>query len=94
MLVNNAGGNTDLSGDNSTSDTDPTTADGLATLARQWQANIDANVLSAVLVTAALAPRLADDARVINFSSIASTNPVPNSVVWRSSSGTPVRRLS
>ena len=74
VLVNNAGGNTDLSGDNSTSDTDPTTADGLATLARQWQANIDANVLSAVLVTAALAPRLADDARVINFSSIAARN--------------------
>jgi 3-oxoacyl-[acyl-carrier protein] reductase len=74
VLVNNAGGNTDLSGDNSAADADPTTADGLATLARQWRANLDANVLSAVLVTAALASRLADDARVINFSSIAARN--------------------
>ena len=73
VLVNNAGGNTDLSGDDSAS-ADPSTVDGLAALARQWQANLDANVLSAVLVTAALASRLADDGRVINFSSIAARN--------------------
>src|SRR6187551_917771 len=74
VLVNNAGGNTDLSGDDSASAADPSTVDGLTALARQWQANLDANVLSAVLVTAALASRLADDGRVINFSSIAARN--------------------
>ncbi len=73
VLVNNAGGNTDLS-DDSASVADPSTVDGLAALARQWQANLEANVLSAVLVTAALASRLADDGRVINFSSIAARN--------------------
>jgi 3-oxoacyl-[acyl-carrier protein] reductase len=74
VLVNNAGGNTDLSSDGDAAAIDPTTTDGLAALARQWQANLDANVLSAVLVTAALAARLADGARVINFSSIAARN--------------------
>lgn len=74
VLVNNAGGNTDLSGDDSASAADPSTVDGLTALARQWQANLDANVLSAVLVTAALASRLADNGRVINFSSIAARN--------------------
>ena len=73
VLVNNAGGNTDLS-DNNPSAADPSSVDGLTALAHQWQANLDANVLSAVLVTAALTSRLADDGRVINFSSIAARN--------------------
>lgn len=40
-------------------------------LAAAWRANLDANLLSAVLVTAALAPRLAANARIISVSSIA-----------------------
>jgi 3-oxoacyl-[acyl-carrier protein] reductase len=40
-------------------------------LAAAWRANLDANVLSAVLVTAALTPRFAADARIISVSSIA-----------------------
>jgi 3-oxoacyl-[acyl-carrier protein] reductase len=64
VLVNNAGGNTDI-GAPETADTD------LVGVARAWHANLNANVLTAVLVTAALTPRLADNARIINFSSIA-----------------------
>jgi 3-oxoacyl-[acyl-carrier protein] reductase len=64
VLVNNAGGNTDFDRE--------TPADGdLAGLAAAWRANLDANLLSAVLVTAALTPRFATDARVISLSSIA-----------------------
>jgi 3-oxoacyl-[acyl-carrier protein] reductase len=61
VLVNNAGGNTDLSAP------DPVT---LADVARAWQANLDANLLSAVLVTTALRDRLVPGGAVINFSSI------------------------
>jgi 3-oxoacyl-[acyl-carrier protein] reductase len=64
VLVNNAGGNTDF-------DREPPGDGDLAGLAAAWRANLEANVLSAVLVTAALTPRLTDDARVISFSSIA-----------------------
>ncbi len=64
VLVNNAGGNTDF-------DREPVRAGDLAGLAAAWQANLDANLLSAVLVTAALMPRLAPDARIISVSSIA-----------------------
>ena len=64
VLVNNAGGNTDF-------DREPSGDGDLAGLAAAWRANLEANVLSAVLVTAALTPRLTDDARVISFSSIA-----------------------
>lgn len=39
--------------------------------AAAWRANLDANVLSAVLVTAALQPRLAAGGAVVNISSIA-----------------------
>ena len=64
VLVNNAGGNTDI--------TAPDVPDGdLHALAEAWHANLSANVLTAVLMTAALTPRLADNARVVNFSSIA-----------------------
>jgi 3-oxoacyl-[acyl-carrier protein] reductase len=74
VLVNNAGGNTDLHHDRDEPAPDPTTASGLVTLAAQWRENVDANLLSAVLVTSALDGRLADGARVVNFSSIAARN--------------------
>ncbi len=62
VLVNNAGGNTDIGA--------PAGA-GLAGLAAGWRANLKANLLTAVLLTAALAPRLADGGRVITIGSIA-----------------------
>lgn len=62
VLVNNAGGNTDIGVPEPGS---------LAELAAAWRANLDANLLSAVLVTTALRPRLAAGGAVINFSSIA-----------------------
>jgi 3-oxoacyl-[acyl-carrier protein] reductase len=62
VLVNNAGGNTDF---------DRPAADGLTAIAESWQANLRANVLTAVLVTTALTPRLAEGARVITIGSIA-----------------------
>ncbi|HEX8005926.1 MAG TPA: SDR family oxidoreductase [Trebonia sp.] len=64
VLVNNAGGNTNF-------DREPPGEGDLAGLAAQWRANLDANLLSAVLVTAALTPRFADNARIISLSSIA-----------------------
>jgi 3-oxoacyl-[acyl-carrier protein] reductase len=64
VLVNNAGGNTDF-------DRPPVAPGDLHGLAAQWRANLDANLLSAVLVTAALTPRLAAGARIITLSSIA-----------------------
>lgn len=64
VLVNNAGGNTDF---------DRPAPEDLVTLADNWRANFAANVLSAVLVTTALKPRLADDARIVLLSSIASS---------------------
>ncbi|PYC73042.1 3-oxoacyl-ACP reductase [Streptomyces tateyamensis] len=65
VLVNNAGGNRDR--------TTPPGAygTGLAAVAAAWQANLDANLLTALLVTTALADRLAEGARIVNFSSIA-----------------------
>jgi 3-oxoacyl-[acyl-carrier protein] reductase len=62
VLVNTAGGNTDIGA------AEPVT---LTELAAAWQANLDSNVLSAVLMTAALRPRLARGGAVISFSSIA-----------------------
>ena len=64
VLVNNAGGNTDF-------DREPAADGDLAGLAAAWRANLDANLLSAVLVTAALTARFAPDARIISLSSIA-----------------------
>jgi 3-oxoacyl-[acyl-carrier protein] reductase len=64
VLVNNAGGNTDF-------DREPAPEGDLAGIAAQWRANLDANLMSAVLVTAALTPRLADGARIVSISSIA-----------------------
>ncbi len=64
VLVNNAGGNAARDR--------PQVADGdLAGLRGLWLAQMEANVLSAVLVTAALTPRLADQARVVLMGSIA-----------------------
>ncbi|ASO22315.1 3-oxoacyl-[acyl-carrier protein] reductase [Actinoalloteichus hoggarensis] len=65
VLVNNAGGNTDIG--------QPAPAEGdLVALRDSWQANLNANLLSAVLVTELLRPRLAENGRVINLGSIAS----------------------
>ena len=63
VLVNAAGGNTDLPGG-------PPDEDDLVAVRESWLANFDANVLSAVLVTTALLPRLADDARIVNLGSV------------------------
>jgi 3-oxoacyl-[acyl-carrier protein] reductase len=61
VLVNNAGGNTDL--------VRPEPTD-LRSLAASWLANLEANVLSAVLTTEAVKDRLADGASVISIGSI------------------------
>jgi 3-oxoacyl-[acyl-carrier protein] reductase len=62
VLVNNAGGNTDF---------DRPAARDLKELAESWRVNLDANLLSAVLMTAAVAPRLAPGGAVISIGSIA-----------------------
>jgi 3-oxoacyl-[acyl-carrier protein] reductase len=61
VLVNNAGGNTSIGA--------PEPAN-LAEVAGAWQANLDSNLLSAVLVTTALRDRLVPGGAVINFSSV------------------------
>ena len=63
VLVNNAGGNTDFAS--------PDPEGDLAQLKDNWRANYDANVLTAVLTTTALAPRLADGGSVVHLGSIA-----------------------
>lgn len=63
VLVNNAGGNTNL-------DRVPA-GDDLMDVAESWWANLNANLLSAVLVTSALIPRLADEGRIVTIGSIA-----------------------
>jgi 3-oxoacyl-[acyl-carrier protein] reductase len=62
VLVNNAGGNTDIGA--------PEPAD-LVAVAAAWRANLEANVTSAVLMTTALRGRLTPGGAVISFSSIA-----------------------
>lgn len=62
VLVNSAGGNTDIGA---------AAPEGLAGVAEAWRDNLEANVLSAVLVTEALRPRLNDGGAVVNISSIA-----------------------
>jgi 3-oxoacyl-[acyl-carrier protein] reductase len=66
VLVNNAGGNTDIGAPQPAS---------LAELATAWRANLDSNLISAVLVTTALRDRLTQGGSVINFSSIAAHRP-------------------
>lgn len=63
VLVNNAGGLTAPAGN--------APAASLAALAASWQAALAANLMSAVLVTAALTPRFGDGARVVTVGSIA-----------------------
>lgn len=63
VLVNNAGGNTDFGDDSSRT--------GLAAVARSWRANLDANLLSAVLLTTAVWDRLAPGGSIVNVGSIA-----------------------
>ncbi|NUT10241.1 MAG: SDR family oxidoreductase [Nonomuraea sp.] len=62
VLVNNAGGNTNLERGQSGDLTD---------VAEAWWANINANLMSAVLVTTALAPRMGKGGRIISIGSIA-----------------------
>jgi 3-oxoacyl-[acyl-carrier protein] reductase len=64
VLVNNAGGNTDF---------DAPDDEGLEALADAWRTNFQANVLTAVLTTEALAPKLADNGAVVSHGSIAAT---------------------
>lgn len=64
VLVNNAGGIPDPPGG-------PPEPGDLAGLAAAWQADLAANLFTAVLVTAGLEPRLADHARVVTLGSIA-----------------------
>lgn len=62
VVVHCAGGNTDF---------DRPAPGDLASLAANWQANIDVNLLTAVLMTAAVGDRLTDGGTVINIGSIA-----------------------
>lgn len=62
VLVNNAGGNTDIGAPQ---------PDSLDEVAAAWTANLRANVFTAVLTTRALEPLFVDDARIINVGSIA-----------------------
>lgn len=62
VLVNNAGGNTDFAA------AEP---GNLAEFAEQWRANLDANLLSAVLTTHALDDRLASGGALVHIGSIA-----------------------
>ena len=72
VLINNAGGNTDLSRVDSSNGSTTTEPQGrLANIASRWRANFEANVLSAVLVTEALETRLSDNARIVTIGSIA-----------------------
>ncbi|MEU6116678.1 SDR family oxidoreductase [Streptomyces sp. NPDC047117] len=62
VLVNNAGGNTDFDAD---------AASDLASYARDFRANLDANLVSAALTTKALEGRLATGGAVVHIGSIA-----------------------
>lgn len=68
VVVNNAGGNTDFGTADAGRRDDA--ADGLKRLAERWRANLDANLLSAVLTTTAVAERLAAGGSVISIGSI------------------------
>ncbi|MGR6923851.1 SDR family NAD(P)-dependent oxidoreductase [[Actinomadura] parvosata] len=62
VLVNNAGGNTNLG---RRQPREP------AEVAESWWANLNANLMSAVLVTTALTPRMREGGRVVSIGSIA-----------------------
>jgi 3-oxoacyl-[acyl-carrier protein] reductase len=67
VLVNNAGGNTDFAGRTDEGNGD---APDLEHLAASWRANLDANLLSAVLTTEAVAGRIAAGGSVISIGTI------------------------
>ena len=67
VLVNMAGGNTDFT---RTARHDHDGAAYLDDIAAAWRANLDANLLSAVLTTSAVLPRMRPGGSVINVSSI------------------------
>ncbi|GAA3719122.1 SDR family oxidoreductase [Nonomuraea antimicrobica] len=67
VLVNNAGGNTDLDRGRSAELMDAELMD----VAEAWLANLNANLMSAVLVTTALAPRMGEGGRIVTIGSIA-----------------------
>ncbi len=62
VLVNGAGGNTDLRAERPD--------DELVAARASWLADFEANVLTAVLVTTALLPRIADGGRIVNLGSV------------------------
>ncbi|SDH82678.1 SDR family NAD(P)-dependent oxidoreductase [Nonomuraea jiangxiensis] len=62
VLVNNAGGNTNL---------ERRQSDDLMDVAEAWWANLNANLMSAVLVTTALAPRMGRGGRIVTIGSLA-----------------------
>ena len=62
VLVNNAGGNTDF---------DHSSPTGLAELAAAWRRNLDSNLISAVLMTEGLLPKMGRGSSVISIGSIA-----------------------
>ena len=62
VLVNNAGGNIDFS---------RTESADLTEIAAAWRANLDTNLLSAVLMTTALLPKFRDHGRIVSLGSIA-----------------------
>ncbi|MEU9606804.1 SDR family oxidoreductase [Streptomyces sp. NPDC048057] len=62
VLVNNAGGNTDFDADG---------ASDLAAYARDFHANLDANLVSAALTTKAVEQRLVEGGSVVSIGSIA-----------------------
>jgi 3-oxoacyl-[acyl-carrier protein] reductase len=71
VLVNSAGGNTDF--DSQAEGDDDISRDyrtGLARLAASWRANLDTNLVSAVLTTHAVADRLASGGSVISIGTI------------------------
>ncbi len=72
VLVNNAGGNTDFEQDGAADggDEDDGSLAGLERLAASWRANLEANLISAVLTTHAVADRLASGGSVINIGTI------------------------
>lgn len=62
VLINNAGGNTDFTAEDSP---------GLAGLAAAWRCNLQTNLISAVLTTAAVEDRLGAGGTVVHIGSIA-----------------------
>lgn len=62
VLVNNAGGNTDF---------DHASPTSLAEVADAWRRNLDSNLVSAVLMTEGLVPKMVEGSSIISIGSIA-----------------------